>query len=1087
VVLADGDGGMSSAATLSIGMTLQNDAPTVNDQSLSIDENSSNGDVVGTVSMTDPDAGDAHTFTITGGTGQTAFAINGSTGEITVADSAQLDHEATTSFTLTVEVADDGSPVKSDTATITIDLNDLNDIAPVVTGGQTFSIAEIASNGDSVGTVVATDVDTVGSLSGWTIVSGNGDGVFAIDGTTGEITIASNANLNYEATNSYVLAVQVGDGVNTSVTETVAISIDDANDTASVVTPSQVFNIAEVASNGDTVGTVLATDVDAVGSLSGWTIASGNGDGIFQINSSTGEITIASNTSLDYETTNSYVLTVQVGDGVNTSATETVAIAIDDANDTAPVVTPTQTFNITEAASNGDSVGSVVATDADTVGSLTGWTITAGNGDGIFQINSTTGEITIASNTNLDYEATSNYVLTVQVGDGVNTSVTETVAISIDDANDTAPVVTPSQTFNITEAASNGDSVGTVVATDADTVGVLGGWTITAGNGDGIFQIDSTTGEITIASNTNLDFETTNSYVLTVEVGDGVNTSVTETVAIAIDDTNDTAPVVTPGQLFSISEAASNGDAVGTALATDADTVGSLTGWTITAGNGDGIFQIDSNTGAITIADSTNLDYETTYSHVLTVRVGDGVTSSAAETVTIAVTNVNEAPSTGGIADRVVVEDAPDVVVDLFGAFADAEDADADMTYTVTANSNPGLFDAAAIDGIAGNLTFDLADDGFGTADLTVRATDGGGQTVETTFRVTVTPVNDAPTFVSNTGLAVNAGQAQTISAGALEVTDVDDAAVDLTYTVASGPAEGTLKLDGIALEDDDQFSQQDIDQGRLSYERSASGATSDEFTVVVSDASGATINAAVSITSQPIVIPVAPDPEPAATATETAAPALPEQSADEPADDQRAGDDVETGTGADDPQEGEASSDDVVIYGAADYHDLFESDESAQVAVALSLDNLPKAETPKVERDGDAAQRVRETARMMHAFASGSSMLAPLQALVSSDALMSQITLVADRLNGRVDPGFGSTSIVFSTAAGLTAAVSAGYTMWAIRGGAMMASVLSALPITSFMDPLPILESGNDKASVRQRPDNDADDAERAVDRILD
>ena len=54
-----------------------------------------------------------------------AFAIDPATGEITVVDAAQLDFESKPSFTLTVEVSD--SFGLTDTATITIDLNDIND------------------------------------------------------------------------------------------------------------------------------------------------------------------------------------------------------------------------------------------------------------------------------------------------------------------------------------------------------------------------------------------------------------------------------------------------------------------------------------------------------------------------------------------------------------------------------------------------------------------------------------------------------------------------------------------------------------------------------------------------------------------------------------------------------------------------------------------------------------------------------------------------------------------------------------------------------------------------------------------------
>ena len=65
------------------------------------------------MTFTDPDAGQAHTFAITAGNTAGAFAIDPSTGQITVANSAALDFETTPSFSLTVQVTDDGSPALS--------------------------------------------------------------------------------------------------------------------------------------------------------------------------------------------------------------------------------------------------------------------------------------------------------------------------------------------------------------------------------------------------------------------------------------------------------------------------------------------------------------------------------------------------------------------------------------------------------------------------------------------------------------------------------------------------------------------------------------------------------------------------------------------------------------------------------------------------------------------------------------------------------------------------------------------------------------------------------------------------------------
>ena len=67
--------------------------------------------VVGTVAATDADTADTVTYAITAGNDAGLFAIDTGTGAITVAGT--LDHETTSSYTLTVQAsdghADDGS------------------------------------------------------------------------------------------------------------------------------------------------------------------------------------------------------------------------------------------------------------------------------------------------------------------------------------------------------------------------------------------------------------------------------------------------------------------------------------------------------------------------------------------------------------------------------------------------------------------------------------------------------------------------------------------------------------------------------------------------------------------------------------------------------------------------------------------------------------------------------------------------------------------------------------------------------------------------------------------------------------------
>ena len=118
--------GATDSAQVSLLVNGANDAPVANDATVAIDENSPNGTAVHSVVATDVDMpAQTLAYAIVGGSGATAFAIDGATGEITVAASGQLDHEAAASLTLEVEVTDNGAPSMSGTATVTIDLNDI--------------------------------------------------------------------------------------------------------------------------------------------------------------------------------------------------------------------------------------------------------------------------------------------------------------------------------------------------------------------------------------------------------------------------------------------------------------------------------------------------------------------------------------------------------------------------------------------------------------------------------------------------------------------------------------------------------------------------------------------------------------------------------------------------------------------------------------------------------------------------------------------------------------------------------------------------------------------------------------------------
>jgi len=122
---------------------------------------------------------------------------------------------------------------------------------PVVTGAQSFSISENVPFATPVGTIVATDEDG-NLLSGWTIVSGDSGGAFAIDRDTGQIHVAG--ALNFEGTPSYALGVTVSDGTEASAVETVMVSVTDVSEY------SDFFGISSPTAddNGDGISNLMA-------------------------------------------------------------------------------------------------------------------------------------------------------------------------------------------------------------------------------------------------------------------------------------------------------------------------------------------------------------------------------------------------------------------------------------------------------------------------------------------------------------------------------------------------------------------------------------------------------------------------------------------------------------------------------------------------------------------------------------------------------------------------------------------------------------------------------------------------------------
>ncbi|NLF32487.1 MAG: tandem-95 repeat protein, partial [Planctomycetes bacterium] len=177
----------------------------------------------------------------------------------------------------------------------------------------------------------------------------------------------------------------------------------------------------------------------------------------------------------------------------------------------------------------------------------------------------------------------------------------------------------------------------------------------------------------------------------------------------------------------------------------------------------------------------------------------------------------------------------------------DGDTLDADVTgtdITKDYNAATGVLTLSGADSVADyqavlrTVTFVTAsDDPTDTArTITFVANDGTSNSPVATTTLTVVVANDAPTLSANAGLTLDEGAAGAIASALLDVTDPDNTAAQITYTVTAVPTHGALKLDGVALANDDTFTQADVDAGLVTYVHDGGETTADAFTFTVSD-----------------------------------------------------------------------------------------------------------------------------------------------------------------------------------------------------------------------------------------------------------
>ena len=528
----EGDSGWSAPPGSGRTNAPTNNAPVFSPSNVSrnIAENTAAGQDIGAaVTATDAD-GDTLNYTL-GGADMASFDFVATTGQIRTKAGVSYDHEAKSSYTVTVTASDSSNATA--VASVTISVTDVAEppdapATPAVNAvsGSTTSLAVSWAAPANAGKPDIDDYDVQYRVSGATAWS---DGGLDVNGTSTTITSLAAGTL-YEvqvrATNDEGdsgWSAPPGSGRTNAPTNN-----------APVFSPSNVSrNIAENTAAGQDIGAaVTATDAD--GDTLNYTLG-GADMASFDFVATTGQIRTKAGVSYDHEAKSSYTVTVTASDSSNATAVASVTISVTDVAEP-PDAPATPAVNAVSGSTTSLAVswaapanaGRPAIDDYDVQYRVTGsgadWS------DGGLDVNGTSTTITsLAAGTLYEVQVRA----TNDEGDSGWSAPPGAGRTNAPTNN--VPVFSPSNVSrNIAENTAAGQDIGAAVTAtdaDADTLSyTLGGVDMAS------FDFVATTGQIRTKAGVSYDHEAKSSYTVTVTASDSSNATAVASVTISVTD-----------------------------------------------------------------------------------------------------------------------------------------------------------------------------------------------------------------------------------------------------------------------------------------------------------------------------------------------------------------------------------------------------------------------------------------------------------------------------------------------------------------------------------------------------------------------
>ncbi len=528
--------------------------------------------------------------------------------------------------------------------------------------------------------------------------------IFEVD-ESGTVLIVANDYLDYETLNpgknTYTVQVvgRKNDSEDDKLVITRTIVVVDVNEKP--VSRDTTFSVKETIEGGATVGKLWATDPDSCSNVLAkacrngthpygfnklvYTIVDEDDDLPFEINQSSGEITLKQGEALNFTKKQEYEFKVKVmdrsldPDNPPMFTTASVKVVVEDVNQPSEFKVLSDLYETEENVKidsylTGDKIVvydedgadvdalKITITDKDAT--------TSRDAAKLFEVvqdGSTSTDLfstfVIKTKSSINYEdlykaADKNAIfnVTLTITDVVGNKTSKDTKIRVIDVNEEPSVVKPDP-FTIAENTTKATSLGKITADDPDKFNANFGTLYFSLKGDEAaqFDIDASTGELSTINNAKFDYETKSSYKFKAVVTDKKYTKEVD-VVVNVKDMPEVPKFPDNPPALAVDENTLKGTKVGDVVATDDDCKDthiatckqptySLTATDIAA-NDYKSFTIDKN-GTITVAQDSILDYETKKEYSVRVVATDGSdpTLSSYIDVTIKINDVNDAPT----------------------------------------------------------------------------------------------------------------------------------------------------------------------------------------------------------------------------------------------------------------------------------------------------------------------------------------------------------------------------------------------------------------------------------------------------------